>query len=82
MTLIREDAKGLYVKAGGYVARPGNVGGYDHVYRMDTAGLKKGDHVKARHMAGTPLTRLKLSDGIVLFWFGVMKVNGGITDEN
>lgn len=33
----------------GYKARPGNVIGYAHAYRMDDGGLKVGDKVKARH---------------------------------
>lgn len=68
MTLVREDAKGLYVRAGGYVARPGNVRGYDHAYRMDRALLQAGDRVKARHLAGSPITRLRLEGGVVLHW--------------
>lgn len=67
-TLVRKDGKGLFVKAGGYIARPGNVRGYDHAYRMDDAGLKEGDRVKARHRAQTPLTVITLDDGTKLHW--------------
>jgi hypothetical protein len=56
MSKVWEDEKGIYVRAGGYIARPGNVAGHDHGLRMDSAGLEKGDTVDARHVAGTQLT--------------------------
>lgn len=68
MTVVREDADGLYVKAGGYIARPGAVRGYSHAYRMDDGGLKAGDTVKARHSAGTELTIVTLPDGSKTRW--------------
>lgn len=68
MSVVRFDTKGLLVIAGGYRARPGDVAGYSHVYDMSDGGLKVGQHVKARHVAGTPLTKIKLSDGRVLHW--------------
>lgn len=68
MTLVREDEKGLFIKAGGYIARPGGVVGYDHVLRMDDGGLKKGDKVVARHSAGSPLNYIKLPNGEKLWW--------------
>jgi hypothetical protein len=67
-SVVHKDAKGLFVKAGGYVARPGGVRGYDHAYRMDDGGLKEGDRVKARHKAQTPLTVITLDDGTKLHW--------------
>ena len=68
MTLVRSDKRGLFVRAGGYIARPGDVGGYSHAMRMDSADLKAGDHVKARHLAGNPIVKLTLADGAILYW--------------
>lgn len=68
MSKVRQDEKGLYVIAGGYIARPGPVRGYSHAFRMDSAGLVAGDDVKARHWAGTPTTKITLSDGTKLLW--------------
>jgi len=68
LTLVRKDAKGLYVRAGGYVARPGPVSGYSHAYDMSDGGLVEGNRVKARHWAQTPLTKIFLADGRVLHW--------------
>lgn len=69
MTLVREDAHGLYVKAGGVTARPGSINGYGHAYRMDDGNLKKGDKVTARHVGGTPMVKIKLPDGNTTRWF-------------
>jgi hypothetical protein len=68
MSLIRQDALGLFVIAGGYKARPGPVRGYDHAYDMSDGGLKAGDRPVARHIAGTPLIRITLADGRKLVW--------------
>lgn len=68
MAVVKEDAEGIFVIAGGYKARPGNVAGYDHAYRMDDAGLKAGDRVKAAHRGGTPTTKVTLESGQVLIW--------------
>lgn len=68
MTLVRKDGRGLFVRAGGYIARPGNVAGYSHAYNMSDGGLKAGDRVKAHHKAQTPLTRITLDDDRVLHW--------------
>lgn len=68
MTVVREDEKGIFVQAGGYIARPGPTRGTSHAYRMDDGGLKKGDIVKARHMAGTQLTSVTLPDGRKTIW--------------
>ncbi|QSY98585.1 hypothetical protein J2J97_32290 (plasmid) [Rhizobium bangladeshense] len=68
MTKVRADGHGLFVIAGGYAARPGDVLGYSHAFRMDDGGLKEGDTVKASHWAGTPTTKIKLGDGTVLLW--------------
>lgn len=68
MTVVRKDADGLYVRAGGYIARPGPVTGYECAYDMSADGVRAGDTVKAAHMPGTPLTRLRLADGSVRVW--------------
>jgi hypothetical protein len=68
MTVVREDKISLFVVAGGYVARPGPLPGYDHAHRMDSAKLRKGDKVKARHIPGSELTKVTLDDGTVLHW--------------
>jgi hypothetical protein len=68
MSKVRKDSKGIFVVAGGYVARPGGVIGYDHAFRMDSANLQEGDEVKAIHWAGTPTTKIKLPDGTKLLW--------------
>lgn len=68
MTVVREDERGIFIVAGGYVARPGDARSYSHAYRMDDAGLKKGDRVYARHRGGTPLTKVRLEDGTELHW--------------
>lgn len=67
-TKIRRDEHGLYVRAGGYVFRPGPINGYSHAYDMSDAGLKEGDEVKASHVAGTPTGRIRLADGRQLRW--------------
>lgn len=68
MTVVRQDAKSIYVIAGGYIARPGAVNGYSHAYNMSDGGLKKGDLVKARHIAQTPTTKVTTPDGTELRW--------------
>ena len=67
-TLVRSDNLGLFVRAGGYVARPGDVTGYSHAYDQSDGGLKAGDYVKAYHLSGSPLTQITLSDGRKLVW--------------
>lgn len=69
MAVIREDDRGLFVRAGGYRGRPGGVLGYDHALDMSDGGLKAGDRVKARHISQSPLIKLRLDDGRVLFWY-------------
>jgi len=68
MSVIRSDAHGLFVVAGGYCARPGAVGGYSHAYNMSAGGLKARDMVRAHHVAGSPLIKIKTHDGTVLHW--------------
>ncbi len=68
MTLVREDADGIFVITGGYKFRPGGIVGESHARRMDDGSLKKGDTIKARHIAGTSIARLRLNDGTVTFW--------------
>jgi len=75
MSKIRADEKGIYVIGGGWIARPGNVIGFSHAYRMDSANLVVGDTVKATHSPG-PLVRVKLDDGTVLHW----KIDGEASD--
>ncbi len=67
MAVIKEDDRGIFVQAGGYVARPGDAVGYAHAYDMSAGGLVKGDRVAARHLSGTPLIRIKIGDA-VLHW--------------
>lgn len=69
MSVICQDSAGLFVKAGGYIARPGDVGGYSHAFDMSDGGLKKGDRVKASHMTGAPIVKLRLEGGKVLHWY-------------
>lgn len=68
MALVRADERGLYVRAGGYVARPGEVSGYAHAYDMSAGNLHAGDFVQARHVAQTPLTRITLANGERIYW--------------
>lgn len=65
---IRQDEKGLYIKGPYDLYRPGNVPGYDHVYNMSDTGLKAGDNLKTGYVAGTPLIKITLADGTVLYW--------------
>lgn len=65
---VQNDEKGLYVRTGGYVFRPGATRSYSHAIRMDDAGLMAGDRVKARHKGGTPLAKLTLMDGTTTYW--------------
>jgi len=69
MAKIWEDEKGLYVKAGSYIARPGDITGYSHAYRMDEGGLVNGDAVPARHIAGSPLVCITLTNGEKIYWY-------------
>lgn len=68
MSVVRKDAKGIYIIAGGYIARPGAVSGYAHVYDMSDGGLKEHDRVMARHVGGSPLTRIRLDEKRDLYW--------------
>lgn len=65
---VQNDEKGLYVRTGGYIFRPGATRSYSHALRMDDAGLMAGDRVKARHKGGTPLAKLTLMDGTTTYW--------------
>lgn len=67
-SLVRKDARGLFIRTGGYVFRPGAINGYQHAVRMDDGQLQDGDHVKASHVGGTPLAKLTLGDGSVTRW--------------
>lgn len=69
MTLVRSDIWGLFVRAGGYIARPGNVRGFAHAFRVDDGGLKAGDKIKATHIGGAQLTRVVTQGGLKLHWF-------------
>lgn len=68
MALVKEDEKGLFIQAGGYIARPGPIAGWMHAVKMDDGGLKKGDHVKARHKSGTPLNVITLKNNEKRYW--------------
>lgn len=68
LSLVRQDGQSIYVVAGGYTAQPGEVNGYAHAYDMSDGDLKAGDRVKARHLAGTPITRITTASGRVLHW--------------
>lgn len=68
MPKVHRDDYGIYIRCGGYKSRPGNVVGYSHIFRMDDGGLQEGDTVKARHISGTPNTRIKLNSGQVIYW--------------
>jgi hypothetical protein len=83
MALVRRDQRGLFVIAGGYVARPGAVRGYEHALRMDAAGLREGDKVRARHMASSPLTKVVLGDGQTVYWHheGVERDRNATSDD-
>ena len=68
MSTVREDDEGIYILLNGAKHRPGSVSGYAHCNRMDSGGLKKGDKVKASHVACTPTIRITLDDGTKLRW--------------
>lgn len=51
MTLVREDKYGLYVKVGGYIARP-QTSRWTTGYPPPTPTCMKGDHVRASHNGG------------------------------
>ncbi len=69
MSKVWKDEKGLYVKAGGYIARPGDINGYSHAYRMDDGGLVYGDEAPTRHIGGTPLVCITLTNGEKIYWY-------------
>lgn len=62
MTLVREDKHGLYVKVGGYIARP-QPNRSTQGYEIPKPTCRAGDHVRASHNGG-PTARV---DGQV--WF-------------
>lgn len=68
MSKVKEDSDGLFIQTGGHIFRPGDVNGYYHAYEMDDGGLKKGDDVKARHLGGSQMAKLKLDNGSVKYW--------------
>jgi hypothetical protein len=68
MPKVKEDDQGIFIQTGGYIFRPGDINGCAHAYEMDDGGLRKGDDVKARHVAGSQLAKLKLADGSVRYW--------------
>lgn len=57
MSIIREDRHGLYVKVGGYVARPIFPAGYQHVYD-DGSEYEVGDKVNGRHVYAGSLVKV------------------------
>lgn len=74
LALIREDELGLYVIAGGYIGRPGDVPGYSHALPMTSGGVKTGDKVKARHVASNPLIKLITPEGL-RWWYTGSRTN-------
>ena len=66
--LVREDSTGIYVVTNGTKFRPGDINGYSHANRMDDAGLKAGDKVKATHRATTSTAWIKTQSGNKLLW--------------
>lgn len=68
MTLIRSDIKGLFIKAGGYIFRPGEIAGLSHAVDTSDGNLKVGDKIKARHVAGTTYCRITLNNGSKIYW--------------
>lgn len=68
MTKIRKDQTSIFVIAGGYVARPGPVRGFDHAYDMSEGDLVEGDTVKAHHIGGSSITKIVTSTGRTLHW--------------
>lgn len=67
LATVREDKDGIYINTGGYRFRPGGVRGYDHAYDMSDGGLTKGDKIKAAHIGGSPLCRIRLIDN-TYYW--------------
>lgn len=65
---VHEDEHGVFIRTGGYLFRPGGVRGYDHAYDMSDGGLKKGDTIKAAHIGGTQMARLRFEDGSKRYW--------------
>lgn len=63
---IRRDINGLFIRTGGYVFRP--------LFPVDYPHLESGtiyqasDKVRAHHMAGTPLAKIKRGDHVET-WF-------------
>jgi hypothetical protein len=63
MSIVHQDAKGLYVVSGGYKARPLNRNGYTPGHRSDDGGLKKCDRVICSYDPGASLIKLNLRGG-------------------
>ena len=78
MAIIREDKHGLYVKVGGYIARPIFPAGYQHVHD-DGSEYEAGDKVHGRHVYAGPL--IKVGDET---WFahGAYKGNPKFASSN
>ena len=67
MARVWRDERGLFVRVDGYVARPGKVPGYSYNNDMSDGGLKEGDNIPARHLAGSPLVRVNAPFGTVIW---------------
>lgn len=67
MALIREDRLGLFVKVGGYIARPQVSDRYRNQRPEAVPSCGAGENVKARHIATTGLAWV---DGQVWFTHG------------
>jgi hypothetical protein len=66
-TKVKNDNFGLFVRAGGYIFRPGEVASFVRGDVTD-GGLNAGDEVRAHHIAGTTISKITLVDGRVLYW--------------
>lgn len=72
---VRKDGRGIYVINNGQKHRPGDVVGYSHAYRMDSAGLHAGDRVVVRNVSQSPLCKVccydltgKTPEWVELYW--------------
>jgi hypothetical protein len=68
MTRVWKDERGLFVRVGGYVARPGKVSGYHYANEMGEGGLVEGDKVPTLVIqSGSPFVRLTTLFGPILW---------------
>jgi hypothetical protein len=68
-TLVRQDAAGLFVVAGGWIGRPDPNPGEEGFRTFDGVDfLQAGGHVAARHIRGTNRIAITCPDGKKLTW--------------